>query len=41
MIQISTGTAKYLGHELLVDAVKSLAKSKIFQPVCIWITVLI
>ncbi len=28
MIQISTGTAKYLGHELLVDAVKSLAKSK-------------
>ena len=28
MIQISTGTAKYLGHELLVDAIKSLSKSK-------------
>lgn len=28
MIQISTGTAKYLGHRLLVDAIRSLAESK-------------
>lgn len=28
MIQISTGTAKYLGHKLLVDAIRSLAESK-------------
>ncbi|MDF2914054.1 MAG: iron transporter substrate-binding protein, partial [Pantoea agglomerans] len=28
MIQISTGTAKYLGHKLLVDAIKSLSESK-------------
>ncbi len=27
MIQISTGTAKYLGHKLLVDAIKSLSES--------------
>ena len=28
MIQISTGTAKYLGHQLLVDAICSLSASK-------------
>lgn len=28
MIQISTGTAKYLGHKLLVDAVRSLSESR-------------
>ncbi len=28
MIQISTGTAEYLGYRLLVDAVRSLAESE-------------
>lgn len=28
MIQISTGTAEYLGYRLLVDAVRSLADSE-------------
>ncbi|HBZ15650.1 ketose-bisphosphate aldolase [Pantoea sp. NPDC088449] len=28
MIQISTGTAKYLGHKLLVDAIRSLSESR-------------
>ncbi|MEN4767692.1 ketose-bisphosphate aldolase [Duffyella gerundensis] len=28
MIQISTGTAKYLGHKLLVDSIRSLSESE-------------
>lgn len=28
MIQISTGTAKYLGHRLLVDSIRSLSESR-------------
>ncbi len=38
MIQISTGTAEYLGYRLLVDAVRSLAAVKISRPACISIT---
>jgi fructose-bisphosphate aldolase class II len=39
MIQISTGTAQYLGYRLLVDAVRSLSAVKMCLPVCTWITV--